>query len=541
MIDLQGNRESVRVSASDVGNVAECDLYWAVKVRPGVTSPVWSRRRPRHGKRSPFPLGDVLRILETAQRASGIDTHVGLTTWLAQELERRRIPRLLRPWTSTAVENALDAHEAIEHELGPLEQIDENPETGPDERVLSVWAPVYGNSSGVREVRRFRHGSAHQSPTLEDIRWANTAAFVVTKSRSTGRASRVRVIEIGLLDGSISVLFDGSPEQAIDAFSREGRDIALQRTEGLNATPCLSCGDCRIAGACDALAPVRGMFGQEECGFEPRSISQTELEKYQRCPAQWLLDSKLHFPKDYGTSEAQVRGQAVHRWLQLAHERGRACSIADLPEPGAGLGLAEGALSPEDYVLAHPYLVHHVDACPLSADDISVVGVERNVRGFDSDAHLVVAAKPDLMYMLEDRLIVREVKTAGEPVSLDRGDAYDKYPQIAFMLAFLASGLADYFGASAASVELELLTPGGQEVWAWDTEDEGLVRMAAGDVRRSAEEWHFDSEWETNPGPQCGWCPVRRWCPDRDRGQLPGKSPSSGSDPLEEALDEPPF
>ncbi|MEU7863837.1 PD-(D/E)XK nuclease family protein [Nonomuraea sp. NPDC049141] len=347
--------------------------------------------------------------------------------------------------------------------------------------------------------------------------WAMAAAYVAAKYRGGIPATLVRVVEIGLVDGSISVLTETAPQQAIESFETTGIDRARVLMNSYDATPCHSCGDCKAAGSCQELIPVNGMLGQSERGYKSRSVSPRELEQYSHCPAQWLLDSELHLPKDQDDGEGIMRGKAVHRWLAVAHARSIPCTVADLHEPGSdNIGLAAGVLSSEEYAAAYPFLCHHIDNCPLANDGSTALIVDQNIYGFDHLADVTVVSKPDLIYRIGDTLVAREVKTTARIDLVEKNAAYDRYFQVPFMLTMLLAGLAERFNAQNSKVELEILTPDNSYNWTWGSGDPIISAVAAGDVRRAASEWHRDNVWETRPGPQCSWCPVAQWCPDRD-------------------------
>jgi hypothetical protein len=352
------------------------------------------------------------------------------------------------------------------------------------------------------------------------------------------------VVEIGAVDGSLAVLFDGDPVTAVAAFRGNGKARAAELTEQDDVVPCRECGTCKIAGVCEALLPVTGMLGQTKPGYRFRSVAPSALEQYRLCPAQWLLDRELHLPKNKGIAEAQARGQAVHEWLKAAHQRGIGCRPEDLPEPGGDLGLAAGGLSEEEYAVAFPYLMQHLPNCPLGIAGTVVVAVEENMYSFDHDAQVIPVTKPDLIYRIGERLIVREFKTAAAVPAHGKDEAYSQHFQVPFLLAMLTSGLAERHGATAGTVELELLTSTGSELWTWDTDHALTARVAAGDVRRGVDDWHNDDTWPTRPGQHCGWCSVRRWCPDRDAYIAGPAGPAESiraDDPTPVSTELPPF
>lgn len=140
------------------------------------------------------------------------------------------------------------------------------------------------------------------------------------------------------------VLFDKTAAETRSQFLAYGRDLARATAEDDHVVACHSCGDCETAGSCRALVNVDGVLRQSGRGYSPRSVSAKDLDQYALCPAQWLINSELHLPSDEG-GDGSVRGLAVHKWLQAAHSRGVPCADADLPQPGSGLGPAEGVLA----------------------------------------------------------------------------------------------------------------------------------------------------------------------------------------------------
>jgi hypothetical protein len=511
-LDLFGDPSILKVSATDIASADACPRHLAVKIRPDVKSRRWRRS---FGSEKTFVLGIVTDLVRAAHSSEWAHDPQHLAGWIAQELERRRVHRLLHPYATAAVTNILEAHWDIEDDVGPLQLFQTDPSIGTVERTLTVWGPLYRTDDGVREVRRYRLGTAHGEPTPGDLLWVHTAAQVAAGFPSRDAPVRIRVVEIGAADGSIAVLFDGPPADADAEFSAEAKHVAGHLGDLAQASPGYECGNCKVAGACDALIPVPEVLGQPTKGYASRSVAPSDLDRYQRCPAQWLLSSDLNLPKDQGYSDAQTRGLLVHAWLQTAHARGIGCSADDLPLPGGDLGLATTLMDASEYAIAHPFLRQHVDACPLGADGITYVASETAIHGFDPDAEVVVVTKPDLVFRVGDRLVVREFKTTRTLPANGADDVYADNLQVAFLLSMLSAGVAEAHGCATATVEVEVLTPDGSEVYAWDLDAPGLVAAIKDDVRAATSDWHVDSQWHTRPGAHCTWCPVRRWCPDR--------------------------
>lgn len=544
-LELTRDNGHFKISASDIASSSECGRHHALKARPSVKSREWKQSYSS----APFLLGRVVDLIEAAHRAADSSELLELHRWLPEEIRRLNLPRLTRHYAESAVENYLDAHEAIESLIGAqLHLINTKPEvTWPESKMtLSAWGPLYTTDDGVREIRRLRIGAAHPHLTDEDKLWGIAAARVAVDARGPVPASRIRAVEIGLLDGTFSVLFDDPPDVAEAQFARQGVPRGRALTNGTSVAPGQSCEGCKIGGVCDALPDLSGTLSQTQAGNGFRSISPSQLDQYRRCPGQWFLDSELHLPKEDGDwDEPRLRGIAVHRWLEAAHKRDLPCRADDLPTPGESVGMAIGVLSPEDYALAYPYLRAHLGQCPLANPEVRIEQIEKTIHGLDRAAQVIVATKPDIVLRQGDRTIIREVKTAAVSPVNGRAEVYSQTLQIPFLISMLASGLSTHFRTPKWTVELEHLTPEGGKLWVWDSEDERTIRVALGDVRDVVEAWHTDRDWETIPGPQCAWCPVRRWCPDRDAFAIRQASPVRSQSPQEytgsSLADMPPF
>jgi len=521
-LNLTGDPNIVKVSASDVSGTCECGRFLGLKTRPKVqVIDGWQRLFPQ-GARAPFPLGDIVDLL-VEEDHHDFPTYEAQSAWLTEAIDRRGVHRLVRPYVTLAVENILETHESIEAEVGPLRLLVANPQAGTASRRLTAWAPLYTTEDGIREIRKFRLGSVRADE--ESMRWALVAAYVAAEYRGGPAPRRVRVIEIGAVDGSLKVLLDDTAAEARSQFLAHGRDLARAAAEDDHVVACRSCGDCKTAGSCRALVSVDGVLGQSDRGYSSRSVSAKDLDQYALCHAQWLLDSELHLLPDDEGGDGSVRGLAVHKWLRAAHARGVPCTDADLPQPGSGLGPGEGVLTEDEYETAYPFLVQHPRNCPLGGDT-DLVLADENVYGYDHHAEVVPAMRPDLMYRVGDRLVIREFKTAGQPYEAGRDEAYNRSLQVPFGIVMLKAGLLRHHAATSGAMEFELLTREQSFVWTWEADSPAVANVAAGDVGRAVTDWHVDHTWETKPGPHCAWCPVRRWCPDSDvwQSQAPARA-----------------
>ena len=539
-MEVSGETEIVKVSASDAAELpAGCGRFGALKVRRQV-HPVAFRRRDYWDE--PF----VLKVVREA--AVALHDSDFLDDWrLAEEAIERQLdgwPLLhpgVRRFCAHAVEMYLQAHDVLAAETGPLRFDGYDPETGGprDNRRLTVFAPVYSDGQGLFEVRRMRFGSARRD---DGDAWAPVAAQVLA-----ARASRVRVVEVGLKDGSTTVVFDGTAQEARTAYTGAPRAAVTGVVAGSSVEPGRQCGGCKAAGCCDGPVPLAGHLGQAAPGLKTRSVSASDLETYRTCPAQWYL-RQSNVPLEWDEGPASNRGRLVHRWLRTAHARGVACSPGDLPPPGPGAG-GVGGLADDEYAIAHPYLAGHLADCPVGPG-VTVVLLDEPLYGYDMDADVVVAARPDLMFLDADGVpVLRETKTTDAALPQDEPDAWDRWFQVPWNIGLLASGAVARLGSGEPAVlEVEVLTPLGSRTYTWRLDEPGVVAMAQAEVAHRADAWHVDRTWAATPGKQCGWCPARRWCPDAadpdatPTGPAPVDTPSTAAAPQGwDTDDEPPF
>ena len=191
-----------------------------------------------------------------------------------------------RPYVEQAVDNVLDAHASIEAELGTLRPLIKDPVIGNPGRELTAWAPLYDTEDGIREIRRVRLGNAHDNPDEDELRWAAAAAQVAATYSRGATPQRVRVVEIGPADGSIAVLFDGTVDAAKAFYAFHSRERASAIVVEDHVVPGLSCGDCKVAGACSELLQLDGMLGQERAGMVAASVAPPALVPHRRCHGQ---------------------------------------------------------------------------------------------------------------------------------------------------------------------------------------------------------------------------------------------------------------
>lgn len=517
-LDVTSLRSNVLVSATDIGNADEeaCQRHLAFKVRPGVKLRAWRRQFATGG--SPFPLGDIVDLVLAAHEDPDCETYAGQRDWLERQLAARPLHRLTRRYVLHAVEAVLDAHQAMADELGPLRLLTRDPAVGEGDRQLTVWGPLYESVAGdvaVREVRRLRLGTAHGTANDSDLRWVASAAMVAALSPSPQEPERVRVVEVGCGDGSVHVAFDGGLSEVLARYRSKVVPALPIAVAGHAPAPGWSCSSCKVTGGCEALVPLDRALGLDRPGASTRAVSASELEIYERCAARALMERTLHLPRDVTGSEAQLRGVAVHRWLELAHASGTACSTGLIPHQLAAEQVAAQA------ELVAPFLAQHAEVCPFRHKGTAFVNVEAMLHGWDATAGVVLTSKPDLIYRDAAGLVIRETKTSLR-TPRDADEVLQNYLQVAFMLVQLAAGLGRSLvpnGASGAGrVELEILTPETAVVFSWNAADPAHLAAARDRLTSVLDDWHHDEDYPAKPGPQCASCPVARWCPDRSDG-----------------------
>jgi len=511
--DLIGVFDEVKVSASDAETLpGGCGMHAALKVRKSVKGASWGRRADWD---TAFVLGVIRDTAVSLHGDPRLGSYPGMREAIKAALATQVLHPGIRVFVEHALESYLDAHDELATANGPLTFWRHDPVTGTGaaKRRLTVWAPLYVDGKGLREVRRTRFGSAR--PGGKTGVWAAVAAHVAATTLPAGETTRVRVVEIGLLDGSTQVLFDGTPEDVRLAYETSAKDGIARLVDGTSLVPGRQCGACKMAGFCPACGRLDGHLGQDTPGVETRSVSASDLEVYQTCPAQWFL-RQSNLPREYSDHPAATRGRLVHAWLRAAHARGTTCTAAEVPPPGTAHDHV-GGLSPADYEIAYPYLVAHLGHC-LMRPDVSMAILDRDLYGYDLPADVVVAARPDLLLVRADGVpVLRETKTTDKPLPEKEAEAYDRWFQVAWDIGLLASGAGAVLGSpEPAVVELEVLTPAGGHVYRWHLDNAAVVGMARTEVASRAEDWHHDKAWVASPGPHCGWCPVSRWCPSAD-------------------------
>ncbi|MGW0095107.1 PD-(D/E)XK nuclease family protein [Streptomyces sp. NPDC003328] len=521
----------LRVWASDAeSHPAHCGVFPAAKVRRDFTVDGWQRR---YGD-EPFMLGVIRDIIVALHHDTRTLTWEGLQEALNEQMTRRsgNLHPGQRRYVAHAVEQYLDAHDELEAQHGEMRFSILDPVFGNNGREVKVWALLYTGSDGVREIRRLRVKRARGRAEERD-RWATVAGYVATRAKMQGRPpTTIRVVEVGLQDGSTEVVLEHSHEEVLALYEAQGQPVIRQLIAPTDYGPGHSCQKCKLAGRCPSLQDLTDCLSQRRPGPSTRSVSAADLELYSKCAARWYLEMQCRLPTEDNPSEASDRGRIIHRWLDQAHTRGTGCTEQDVAPPEQE-GIFTGTLTTDEYARARDFLAAHTRSCPL-ADGAKVIAVEPPVYGYDTTADVIIAARPDLVYRdPSGRIVVRETKTTTQ-MPADESDAYDRFFPIPWLIN-IARTAKDAFGESDTfpRIELEVITPDEARVFAWDVErDQDIVHMAQAEVQLRARTWIRDTSWAPSPGAQCTWCPVRRWCPDAaDLGYRAHEQPQSPDEP----------
>ncbi|GLZ14504.1 hypothetical protein Acsp04_47390 [Actinomadura sp. NBRC 104425] len=535
---LQGTAGIVRLSASLLDRTdRHCADFAAVKARPGLWPPPGERRR--FAPWEEFPLGLVMRALDAAE-FDGADVDEAVS----RVLETNRSP--VHPGAAVWVRHACHAYMAagkwIADELGDVAVV---PQRHPrvvqsgsaaELRMLTAWGRWYESPDGsVREFRRLRMsriGEA-EAPSVAAISFVAAAGRravgnvyrdapvqVIDDERAP---TRIRVVEVMLDDDVVPrVLVDATPEEVRRRYRNGGMQVAQRIVAGGDRRPGAECVECKLRASCDELPYVPGLLGLGDAGTHRRTWSVTTGRQYLVCPAQAQM-RELRLPADrFDGGPAARRGVVVHQWLELAHRRGRACGLVDLPEPDAAdIGIAAQVMTAEEYREARPYLLAHLAVCPLAGPGrVTDLMVEPSVAAYDPVADVVVIADPDLVRRVDGRVVYREQKTtAGAVPAGGPREVFSRVPQLALAVLLIRQGV---FGRDGDGVvELEVMTPAGAAVHAFGVADPAVVGAAREEVARMVTGWHRDVAFRARPGHWCARCPVARWCPDRSEGADP--------------------
>ncbi|MFI6456759.1 PD-(D/E)XK nuclease family protein [Streptosporangium amethystogenes] len=340
--------------------------------------------------------------------------------------------------------------------------------------------------------------------------------------------SRVRLVEVGCVDGLPRVLYDNTAEAAEAFFASSAADALSAIRRPVTETAGRDCLDCKIRPECRRLHSAPGFLGIRDSSRPRRVWSATTGRYFDDCPA------KAHFralslpPDEKSEKTAFVRrGDAVHAWLKQLHDRKprRPCALHDLPENPGSWSAGGWTLEGEHARQATAMLAAHLEVCPfLDVAPESSAYPEQTVAADDRRADVVIVADADLLYQRDGSWVYREVKTTTNGFVADGTDLLVRYQQLALAVLLFRAGAIPM--GSHSAVELEQLTPAGPDLRVIDPNSASVQERAREVIHGLTRNWHADEEYLARPNEKvCGRCSYQRWCPVSPRNTQDRSAP----------------
>ncbi|WP_435614533.1 PD-(D/E)XK nuclease family protein [Streptomyces coelicoflavus] len=322
--------------------------------------------------------------------------------------------------------------------------------------------------------------------------------------------SRVRVLGVGLRDGSTAVLGDWDVEEVQRLFDAHVRDRMTKVTDGRGRRPGSDCARCEALAGCQDIPHAPGLLGAPGPARprKRRSISVSDLRAYRDCPARYHLTRVLHLREGRTENEAIRRGRAVDSWLNACHGARPAVPCRDIPLPETLPGLDEAELP-----AARAMIRAHRGLCPLDGLPATErVEPQRSVAVYDARADVVVIAACDVVYTDDGGVVIRETKTAAHRFG-ERRHLVEQFPQLALAVLLLASGALGG-DPRRSRVELEVLRPDGARLEELDPCDGPTLDQSRQVIAGLATGWAADETYAAEPAPgfDCSGCEAARWC-----------------------------
>jgi len=515
-----GANSLIRISSSALKKVpGNCEVEKVAKAHIDIKQELkdWSTRKDT---RAVFLLGAVQKILALPRTPANIDEFVRKELGVSATEPSIRAAKSMVSRALDAVEEFAAEDLAVDLVLTPTTDFVCVAASDTQRLELTSWGVYYQNEDkSFRELRLFCYKNADLTRDRNQLVAAVNILLngAITdgspaiwtepyQTLPTNPPQRVRVRQIGCVDGSAATLFDGDAASAA-AFVGGITSVVHEFLVNTHFVPGNSCVECRFRVSCPEIVKSPGFLGLPTSGKISKSLSKTMLNSYQRCNYQYFLASVLKLPKsEFESTQALVRGQAVHDWIMKAHERQIPCSIADLPESGLGEIASSLGWTQEYLDQARSWISSHFQVCPLQTPNTKL-RCEESRTTWDSDADVVITTRADEVGVRNEKPLWREIKTTSTLQQLTEAEYLLLYPQVAFAIGIQAD--------SGGTVELEILTPESGKVLSFDTTDPRIVLAARKAMAISFDAIHHDEEFLASPGMACINCPVSSWCDKR--------------------------
>lgn len=328
---------------------------------------------------------------------------------------------------------------------------------------------------------------------------------------------RVKIRELGVLDGSQKLIFDEVTKK-IDLLNDAFYKLVSSRLEGGEQKVSIECQKCKASSVCPALPTTAGLLGVINTSETLRSFSPSKLNTYLRCNHAYFLQHELSLPLlPQLSSMQQKRGVLIHAWIEEAHKRNQACQKSDLPNLKSFGEIAENLnWNSEQVEVTEAYLKNHLKTCPIKSETQLQNEVEMWVM--DSDSQVLVGTRPDLIYFAKNTLVWRETKSTDKNYEVSPELFLDIYPQLSLAIVLMSrvKNLPNippqWSQAVKRKVELEILTKEVAILIQYDISDPVVTSMAWQKLAQAADAWINDKEFIPAQNPPCNWCPVSKWC-----------------------------
>ncbi len=356
-----------------------------------------------------------------------------------------------------------------------------------------------------------------------DSKW-NVERDPVSKVNSS--LKRIRIREMGCLDKSLALIVDTTPDEARKWFEQKTLPIVKKRINGGLALASSKCRGCKANSICQTLPVKPGLLGITSYAPWPKSYSPSKLNTYRKCPRQYFLIEELGLKTiSESTSQSQQRGLLVHQWIEKAHNRNQKCLETDLIEniePGQVSRTLNWTL--QELEISKNYLLQHIHNCPIDSE--TKVESEVEVIAFDTDSDITIGTRPDVLYVKNDTLFWREVKTTSNLKDIENNLYFDVYPQLPLAIKLVTNNcvpkkvlnkLGDF---SKIFVELELITPNNHKTISWDCSNQKILNKAWSVLAEQVDNWASDTLFPPSSNPPCNWCKVKDFCEFSNQSQV---------------------